>query len=83
MVRIKERYLLVNIFYPSATSKGAKGAVPDFVAANQPTTDLLTPGILVRSLKTEIHALFGDFGAGAVERSLSGSCCHSRTFPNA
>lgn len=75
MVRLKERYLLVNIIYPDAAGKGkGKSAVPDFVAVNQPTTDTLTPGSLIRAIKAEVHALFGDYGSGTVERSLSGMC---------
>ncbi|KAK7956613.1 rpp14 family protein [Apiospora aurea] len=46
MVRIKERYLLVNILYPSEI--GVKPGVPDVVVINQPTTDKLTPQALLR-----------------------------------
>ena len=70
MVRIKERYLLVNILYPD--SLGDKSSLPDFVALNQPTADSLTSQGLIRGIKSHIHALFGDHGAGAVERSLYG-----------
>lgn len=70
MVRVKERYLLVNILYPASLQTNAK--VPDFVALSQPTTDHLTPQLLVRGIKAEIRALFGDYGAGAVERNLAG-----------
>ncbi len=70
MVRIKERYLLVNIVYPEELSR--EPALPDFVVLNQPTTDSLTPPVLLRAIKSEISNLFGDYGCGAVERSLAG-----------
>jgi len=70
MVRIKERYLLVNIVYPEEQPENAK--VPDFVVYNQPTSDHLTHSILVRAIKAEVRALFGDHGAGAIERNLHG-----------
>ena len=66
MVRIKERYLLVNILYPSELGTSKPG-VPDLVVLNQPTTDALTPGALLRGLRAEIADLFGDYGAGMAE----------------
>lgn len=65
MVRIKERYLLVNILYPSAI--GTKPDVPDVVVINQPTTDKLTAQALLRGIRDEVSSLFGDYGAGAME----------------
>jgi len=44
MVRVKERYLLVNILYPEPSAK--KPNISHLVALNQPTTDDLTPSIL-------------------------------------
>ncbi|EFX02718.1 rpp14 protein family [Grosmannia clavigera kw1407] len=69
MVRIKERYILVNILYPRSPTE--KSSVPDFVAFRQPTQNDLTPQLLLRAIKNEVFALFGDCGAGAVERTLS------------
>lgn len=65
MVRIKERYLLVNILYPSEI--GIKSGVPDVVVINQPTTDKLTPQVLLREIRAEVAKTFGDFGSGALE----------------
>ncbi|KAK8128059.1 Rpp14/Pop5 family protein [Apiospora sp. TS-2023a] len=65
MVRIKERYLLVNILYPSEI--GIKSGVPDVVVINQPTTDKLTPQVLLRDIRAEVAKTFGDFGSGALE----------------
>jgi len=69
MVRVKERYLLVNILYPEPSAK--KPNISHLVALNQPTTDDLTPSILKRAISSEIKNLFGCYGAGSVERSLS------------
>ncbi|KAI0459506.1 Rpp14 family protein [Xylaria acuta] len=65
MVRIKERYLLVNILYP--TELGTRANLPDVVVLNQPTTDDLTPVALLRAIRAEVAALFGDYGSGALE----------------
>lgn len=79
MVRVKERYLLVNILYPkdgstdNNTKKTNDGEEqPHFVAVRRPTQSDLTPQLLLRGIKSETQALFGDCGAGAVERTLSG-----------
>ncbi|KAJ8131545.1 hypothetical protein O1611_g2084 [Lasiodiplodia mahajangana] len=65
MVRIKERYLLVNIIYP--TELGTRPNLPDVVVLNQPTSDELTPVALLRAIRAEVAALFGDYGSGALE----------------
>jgi hypothetical protein len=65
MVRIKERYLLVNILYP--TELGSRDNLPDVVVLNQPTTEDLTAVLLLRAIRAEVAALFGDYGAGALE----------------
>jgi ribonuclease P/MRP protein subunit POP5 len=73
MVRFKERYLLVNIVYPEgAASKPKKtdNPVPDILAYNQPTTDNLLGPSLLRAIRAQVASLFGDYGSGAVDRSL-------------
>lgn len=72
MVRLKNRYLLVNILYPSSNSSVNSSTVPDLVLFNQPTTDALTPQVLVKAIRTGVLELFGDYGAGAVADSLAG-----------
>lgn len=72
MVRIKERYLLVNIIYPPDQTKAKQAGVPFQVVQHQPTTDWLTPGALIKVIKTEVASLFGDYGAGAMEGDLTG-----------
>jgi ribonuclease P/MRP protein subunit POP5 len=74
MVRLKNRYLLVNILYPELGRKQLEGRkkIPDVVEFNQPTTDAFTAGALLKGLKAEIANLFGDYGSGAVSESITG-----------
>lgn len=73
MVRIKERYLLVNIIYPPDASKAVNSGVPSQVVHHQPTTEDLTIKTLQKAVKKEISLLFGDYGAGALS-NLRGQC---------
>lgn len=86
MVRLKDRYLLVNIIYtdlPPGQAPSTKvnnnnnnsATVSDLLLYNQPTSNDLRPQLLLRAIRAEVAALFGDCGAGAVDRSLQG------TFP--
>ena len=73
MVRFKERYLLVNILQPqgdASTSKKTDKPVPDILVYNRPTTDHVTPQSLLRAIRAQVATLFGDYGSGAVDRSL-------------
>jgi ribonuclease P/MRP protein subunit POP5 len=72
MVRLKDRYLLVNIVYSDGPAGQSKGAVPDLLVYNQPTTDELRPQLLLKGIRSEVASLFGDCGSGAVDRSLQG-----------
>lgn len=72
MVRLKNRYLLVNILYPELENEKGNAKIPNIVAFNQPTTDALTSGALLKGLKAEVANLFGDYGSAAVAESLSG-----------
>lgn len=71
MVRIKERYILVNILYPPE-DPNQKSNVPDFVVMHQPTTGSLTPQSLLKAIRAEVATLFGDYGSGAIEGNLVG-----------
>ena len=71
MVRIKERYLLVNIIYPPDQSQ-SKAGIPDYVIQHQPTVDQLTPVLLLKAIKAEVASLFGDYGSGAIEGDFAG-----------
>lgn len=72
MVRVKNRYLLVNILYPDSTGSRSSEKVPDLVEFNHPTTDDLTPQVLLKGIRSHIAELFGDYGSGAVSESLTG-----------
>lgn len=73
MVRFKERYLLVNILHPegnASTAKKTDKPVSDILIYNRPTTDHVTPQGLLRAIRAQVGMLFGDYGSGAVDRSL-------------
>ena len=72
MVRIKNRYLLVNILYPELENSTSRGKVPDVVVFNQPTTDALNISLLQTAIKKEVQHLFGDYGGGAIKNTLRG-----------
>jgi ribonuclease P/MRP protein subunit POP5 len=81
MVRIKHRYLLVNILYPdpplqltgqSAGPNKNATALPAAVQFNQPTPNELTPQVLLRMVREHITLLYGDYGAGVTGSGLNG-----------
>jgi hypothetical protein len=78
MVRLKNRYLLVNVLYPGLDTKPVDSKIPDVVVFNQPTTDSLTPQALLRGIKAEVSNLFGEHGAGAISESITGKCLFFR-----
>ncbi|GAB7346764.1 hypothetical protein MBLNU459_g1867t1 [Dothideomycetes sp. NU459] len=75
MVRLKHRYLLINILYPEPATSSSTGPrpatdAPDVVQFHQPTSDKLTPQLLVRMLREGVAELFGDYGAAMIASSL-------------
>ena len=78
MVRIKHRYLLLNILYPESDHQTPKnqapirGSLPDIVQFHQPTPDDLTPQSLARAIRDQIALLYGDYGAGITNNGLNG-----------
>ncbi|KAF2200080.1 hypothetical protein GQ43DRAFT_449775 [Delitschia confertaspora ATCC 74209] len=71
MVRVKHRYLVVNFLYPTATTNASsKGPVPEFIQFHHPTSDQLTHGLLLKSIRDGVSELFGDYGAGVVSTGL-------------
>jgi len=71
MVRVKNRYLLVNILYPELEKSAPKTEIPDVVAFNQPTTNALNAPALLRGIRAEVAELFGDYGSGAISDSIA------------
>ncbi|KAH7043212.1 Rpp14/Pop5 family-domain-containing protein [Macrophomina phaseolina] len=73
MVRLKHRYLLVNLLYPSPSTAAAKSsATPlDAVHFHKPSSDRLTAGLLIKIIREGIADLFGDYGAGMTSGTLA------------
>ena len=78
MVRIKHRYLLVNILYPEPETKSriahpsSGKPLPDVIQFHRPSPDDLTPQLLARSIKDQIALLYGDYGVGLTSGGLNG-----------
>ncbi|KAI5194753.1 hypothetical protein E4T42_08689 [Aureobasidium subglaciale] len=74
MVRLKHRYLLVNILYPESetpTKPATKdGQVPDIVSFRRPSSDKLNAQLLARIIRDGVTDLFGDYGSGMIASSL-------------
>ena len=79
MVRLKHRYLLVNILYlDSTTASNASetkknGDLPYTVQFRQPTPDRLDAKLFTRAIRDGVAELFGDYGSGMVAGSLQGT----------
>lgn len=71
MVRIKHRYLLLNILYPNSPPQNEK-PLPWAITFRRPSPTNLTPQLLIRIIRDNIAELFGDYGAGMVAGSLQG-----------
>ncbi|KAL8906498.1 MAG: hypothetical protein Q9207_001984 [Kuettlingeria erythrocarpa] len=78
MVRIKHRYLLLNILYPGSYPKdeGAshinrKKISPGLLQFHRPTPDELTPQILARAIRDQILYLYGNYGYGITSSGLN------------
>ncbi|KAG8628433.1 hypothetical protein KVT40_004306 [Elsinoe batatas] len=80
MVRIKHRYLLLHLLYPTPTSPSS-GPPPSSssstssvanltLSLHAPTPDTLTPALLARLIRDQTSLLFGDHGAGLVASGL-------------
>ncbi|KAK5107640.1 hypothetical protein LTR62_000975 [Meristemomyces frigidus] len=76
MVRIKHRYLLVNILYPDPQTSNvrltAKSGEEVFYTMQfrQPSSEKMDGKILFRMIKDGVAELFGDYGAGKIAGSL-------------
>ncbi|KAJ5102289.1 RNA-binding protein pop5 [Penicillium alfredii] len=80
MVRLKNRYLLVDILYPDPstwpgiTPKSASklDSSSAQLAIHAPTSDALTPGLLARMVREEVGELYGDWGVGKLGGASAG-----------
>ncbi|GKZ68611.1 hypothetical protein AnigIFM50267_003350 [Aspergillus niger] len=75
MVRLKHRYILLDILYPdpstwppatSRTNKNpqSKSKSQAQLQIHSPTSDALTPGLLAKMVREEVSLMFGDYGVG-------------------
>lgn len=72
MVRVKNRYLVVNFLYPEPPTK-TKSKLPAVIQIHSPTPDALKPGFIVRMIRDGVEELFGDYGSGMVASGLKGT----------
>ena len=86
MVRIKHRYLLINILYPSPSeakpsksTSSTDGPLPWTIQFRRPTSDKFSSAILHRMIKENVSELFGDYGAGMIAGSLQIKYCSAAT----
>lgn len=80
MVRIKHRYLLINILYPTSPSSSQQikpkendKDLPWTIQFRRPSPPNLNPQLLLRMIREGVAELFGDYGAGMVAGSLQGT----------
>jgi hypothetical protein len=77
MVRVKHRYLLINILYPqsgqAAQLKVTANDLPDVVHFHQPTPSNFKPTMLLRLIHDSVTELFGDYGNGMISGSVKGT----------
>jgi len=79
MVRIKHRYLLINILYPAGQATQLKvdpDGLPHVVQFHQPTPSNFDHDTLRRLIRDGVTDLFGDYGAGMIAGSLKGTFEH-------
>lgn len=85
MVRVKHRYLLVNILYPDPNVqnvrilKDAANDIPYSVRFRHPSSDQLTARLLAQVIRDGVVDLFGDYGAGKIAGSLQGVYSYGHT----
>lgn len=71
MVRVKNRYLVVNFLYPEPPAK-SKTQLSDAIQIHSPTPDALKQGLIIRMIRDGVEELFGDYGSGMVSSGLKG-----------
>ena len=69
MVRLKQRYLLLDILYPDpstwpTTHRTPSNPTPPHLRIHAPTADTLTPALLAKIIREQVSELFGDWGVG-------------------
>ncbi|MCJ1341571.1 hypothetical protein MMC09_006867 [Bachmanniomyces sp. S44760] len=66
MVRIKHRYLLLNILSPSTSTpiSSSQSSLPTLLTTRPPLPPHITPQLLLRLIREGIAELYGDYGMG-------------------
>jgi ribonuclease P/MRP protein subunit POP5 len=75
MVRIKHRYLLINILSPEDVPKGLKKPdtdLPDLIRFRQPCPHAFNEEALRQLVRFQVQYYFGDYGAASLGASLRG-----------
>ncbi|KAJ5184149.1 hypothetical protein N7492_001765 [Penicillium capsulatum] len=78
MVRLKNRYLLLDILYPdpstwpSTKPSTPASSTPAQLAIHAPTSDALTPGLLAKMIREQVSELYGDWGVGRLGGASAG-----------
>ena len=75
MVRLKNRYLLMDILYPDpSTWPATPKSVPHnpSLAIHSPTSDTLTAGFLAKMIRESVAELYGDWGVGKLGGASAG-----------
>lgn len=78
MVRLKQRYLLLDILYPDPSSwpksipDDANPEANNHLRIHSPTADTLSPGLLAKLIREQVSELFGDWGVGRLGGSNAG-----------
>ncbi|CAC9889786.1 unnamed protein product [Aureobasidium pullulans] len=83
MVRLKHRYLLLNILYPDAetpTKPSTDAELPHVISFRRPSSDKLNAQLLARIIRDGVAELFGDYGSGMIAASLVGKFTLSTAF---
>ncbi|KAF1942990.1 hypothetical protein EJ02DRAFT_453712 [Clathrospora elynae] len=78
MVRVKNRYLVVNFLYPEPAPK-SKTQLPDLIQIHSPSPDAFSAGKLVRMIRDGVEELYGDYGSGMIASSLKVNYCSPST----
>lgn len=77
MVRLKHRYLLLNILYPPQGSRPSKPASQEILEFYAPTPAKFTDHILRQLIRESVADLFGDYGVGKIHGFLKGEAFFS------
>ncbi|KAJ9643766.1 uncharacterized protein PV06_09052 [Exophiala oligosperma] len=76
MVRIKHRYILFDILYPSTTTSPAPAQSssspqpPAYVLFSRPSPSHISAQLLISAIRSSIQSVFGDHGLSVTQPSL-------------